>query len=635
MHPSEIPAGFRVAIYARVSSDEQREGQTIDSQVAELERFARDKGWEIVGIYKDDGFSGALLSRPDLDRLRDDAGRGSFDAVVFNDVDRLARDVTHLGVIKRDLERHRVQVIFRKLPAEASPVQNLMVNVLGSFAEFERELIIDRTRRGRRHKIEVRKQFLGCLPPYGFRYVPKDRLAGTDGRLEVNPEEAAVVRKIFAWVADEGLSARKVLARLNSQKVPPRKGQPTWAKSSILRILHSEVYAGVWHYNKFQSTEPPEHDRRQGYRRHLKSVLRQRPRAEWIALELPEQLRLISRQQWQRAQQQLVANSIFSPRYGKHLYVLKGLVRCGGCHGQYVGEPCHRKYYYRCSRRCKRYPMISETILNQTVWQAVEGVILRPEVIADGVARRKAAETMRRAKRGAERAEAEQALRQIEAEEARLLEVYRLGIIGAEHLGRELAKTKNRRNAVTAELASMSNTIGQPSSTDVAKSIHDYCRDASAAMARFDDAGRQRFLRLLHLQCIFTGNIVRLSGKLPIGAKPERSELPHTPADSSGGGIAGTEVDLHGRNTAQEGQCETQVKAFHGRQDRRPVGRPAKPPPTPEIELDVHCEEPQSIRFDLSAHVLPNFWPPQPRDKLGKFLTRADAEGRRRARRLR
>jgi len=144
------PAGkpLRLAIYARVSTEEQREGQTVDSQVAELERFAREKAWPVANIYIDEGWSGAVMARPELDRLRDDASKGLFQAVLLNDVDRLARDVAHLGVIKRDLERKGVQVIFRKLPTETSPTYNLMVNILGSFAEFERELIADRTRRG-------------------------------------------------------------------------------------------------------------------------------------------------------------------------------------------------------------------------------------------------------------------------------------------------------------------------------------------------------------------------------------------------------------------------------------------------------------------------------------------------------
>src|ERR1700731_689638 len=138
--PEIAEAVQRLAIYARVSTEEQREGQTIDSQVTELERFSREKVWPIVGVYKDDGWSGGMMDRPELDHLRDDARKGLFDAVLINDVDRVARDVTHLGVIKPDLERHGIRVLFRKLPADKSPTSNLMVNILGSFAEFEREL---------------------------------------------------------------------------------------------------------------------------------------------------------------------------------------------------------------------------------------------------------------------------------------------------------------------------------------------------------------------------------------------------------------------------------------------------------------------------------------------------------------
>src|SRR6266404_3146601 len=115
--PEIAVAVQRLAIYARVSTDEQREGQTIDSQIAELERFAREKTWPIAGVYKDDGWSGGVMERPELDRLRDDARKGVFDVVLINDVDRLARDMAHLGVIKRDLERQGVKVMFRKLPS--------------------------------------------------------------------------------------------------------------------------------------------------------------------------------------------------------------------------------------------------------------------------------------------------------------------------------------------------------------------------------------------------------------------------------------------------------------------------------------------------------------------------------------
>src|ERR1041385_42556 len=324
MPDSAVALTLKAAIYARVSSEEQREGQTIDSQIAELERFAREKGWHLVGLYKDEGWSGALLSRPALDSLRDDAARKQFDLVLLNDVDRLARDVTHLGIVKRDLERSGARVVFRKLPSDESPTYNLMVNVLGSFAEFEREMIADRTRRGRRHKIEVRQQFLGTLAAYGYRYIPKNRASGDDGYLSVVPEEAAIVRQMYEWVDREALSACQVVERLNRLRPRPRKGT-RWAKSTVLRVLRNETYAGVWHYNKHYSSEPLKPSARNRYKRALKNSCRLRPREEWLPVALPAELRIVPRDQWERVQSQLTKNISFSPRNAKHSYLLKGL----------------------------------------------------------------------------------------------------------------------------------------------------------------------------------------------------------------------------------------------------------------------------------------------------------------------
>ena len=308
---------FRVALYCRVSTEEQREGQTIQSQAAELERFAREKNWIIARHYNDDGWSGSILARPELDRLRDDAKRRHFDAVLINDVDRLARDVTHLGILKRELERLGVSIIFRKIPHENSPAHNLFVNILGSFAEFERELIADRTRRGKRYKVEVRKEYIGAIAPYGFRRPNNDDLPPDKCSLEVNPEEAFVVRQIYEWVDKEGLSARRVVNRLNAQRIPARRAK-AWQRSSVLRVLRSEVYTGVWHFNKHQSCEPARRSGNVKYRRSLKTSSRLRAHADWLPVELPDRLRLVSRKEWQRVQEQLDRNITFSPRNSKH-----------------------------------------------------------------------------------------------------------------------------------------------------------------------------------------------------------------------------------------------------------------------------------------------------------------------------
>jgi len=500
---------LNVALYCRVSTEEQREGQTIDSQIAELEHFVHDKQWTIAGVYKDEGWSGSLLDRPALDRLRDHAGQGRFQAVLVNDVDRLARDVSHLGILKRDLESRKVSVIFRKLPGEQSPTHNLLVNILGSFAEFERELIADRTRRGRRHKVEVRKQHIGSIPPYGFRYIAKRSADGEPGHLEILPAEAAIVRQMYGWVDQDGLSAQKVVARLNVIGVRPRKGGQRWQKSSVLRILRSEVYSGVWYYNKHIHSVPLRPSTTK-YRKSLRTSTRLRPRADWIPISLPEELRIIDAAAWRRVQQQLDRNIALSPRNSKHNYLLRGLVRCGGCGGSYVGDPDSHGFSYRCMNRCKRYPSIRENSLDLTVWNAVKRALKTPDVVIAGI---KAFEQNKRGDLTSDRLQDQKALDQIRAEEVRILEAYRLGFITTSQLGAEIAGLKARRSLIESHMRERQDTADLASAH---RPIQEFCKSVAE---RLDVAGWQaRRQMLLHLvtKITFEGELVRISGRIPL-----------------------------------------------------------------------------------------------------------------------
>ncbi len=511
------PQTARAAIYARVSSEEQREGQTIDSQIAELERFAGSQGWPVAGIYKDEGWSGAVLARPALDCLRDDASRKLFEVVLLNDVDRLARDVSHLGVIKRDLERHGVQVRFRKLPAEKSPTYNLMVNILGSFAEFEREMIVDRTRRGRRHKVEVRQQYMGsALTAYGYRYVPIDRATGREGRLEIIPEEVAVVRQMFDWVDHESLSGQAVLRRLNELRIPPKKRGGGWGKSSVLRILHNEMYAGIWHYGKYEHCEPEKRSRTWKYHRTPKTSLRLRERREWIPVKLPDGLRIIEWPQFQRVQGRLARNRVFSPRNSRHEYLLRGLLKCGSCGRAYVGDPGHGRFSYRCTGRCRKMPNITEEKLNTPVWQALREALLNPSIIIDQVRRQAEEKAAEAGKRHFQISELEAALEQVRREEERVLEAYRQAIITPSQLSQELSRLRSRTSTLEARNAELGRDDAGPAPAEVQKSVEQYCRLVSRRLDEMDTGEKQRLLRLLVEEIIFEGDRIRIRGIIPL-----------------------------------------------------------------------------------------------------------------------
>jgi len=609
MPDSTATPAFRAAIYARVSSEEQREGQTIDSQIAELERFSREKGWALIGIYKDEGWSGALLSRPALDSLRDDAARKQFDLVLLNDVDRLARDVAHLGIVKRDLERSGVKVVFRKLPSDESPTYNLMVNVLGSFAEFEREMIADRTRRGRRHKVEVRQQFLGSLAAYGYRYVPKEKTSGRDGYLEVVPEEAALVRQMFEWVDQEALSAGQLLTRLNQLKARPRKGG-RWAKSTVLRILRNETYAGVWHYNKHYGSESLKASTRNRYKRSLKNSCRLRPRTEWLPVILPSELHIVPRDLWQRVQQQITKNITFSPRNAKHSYLLKGLVRCGGCGAAYTGDPCHGKYYYRCINRCKQMPTVKEECLDETVWSAVAEVVLNPATIFNQATKIHEQEAQNERIRSSDTQTISRALVQARKEEARLLEAYRTGIISPAQLGKELERLKQRQSALEVREESLRKSNEAPGRNNAYRTLEEYCQAAAERLQTFDEAERQRFLRLLVESIIFEGERVRIRAVIPLNdtAQAVWTSASKMPKSRLTGEIKNTTTNNH-YDDYNSVRIENPFTNHDGRNPAR-IG---------DIERNSYGRNP-ALEFELIKPIIKSATRLQPRNTLGQFI---------------
>jgi site-specific DNA recombinase len=145
----------RAALYARVSTDRQQQEQTIASQVLELKKQIARSGNVLVKEYIDDGYSGALLDRPGLEALRQDAKADVFDAIYFHSADRLARKVAHQTIIVDELLRCGKQVVIGGKDFVRNPENTVTLTMLGAFAEFEREKIIERTTRGWRHRIRT------------------------------------------------------------------------------------------------------------------------------------------------------------------------------------------------------------------------------------------------------------------------------------------------------------------------------------------------------------------------------------------------------------------------------------------------------------------------------------------------
>src|SRR4051812_30802557 len=202
------------ALYARVSSDQQAKDQTIASQVDALRQRIRDDGLTVPEelCFLDQGQSGSTLLRPALERLRDQAAAGAIDRLYVHSPDRLARKYAYQVLLLDELKRQGVEVIFLNREIGRSPEEDLLLQVQGMVAEYERAKILERSRRGKLHAARRGSPNVLSGAPYGYRYISR-RDSGSEAAYQVVEEEAAVVRQIFRWVGHERCSIGEVCRR--------------------------------------------------------------------------------------------------------------------------------------------------------------------------------------------------------------------------------------------------------------------------------------------------------------------------------------------------------------------------------------------------------------------------------------
>src|ERR1700681_366263 len=204
------------AIYAWVSSDKQREGNTIASQTAALIAFAREHQLEVPPewVIEDDGVSGTSLIRPGLELVRDLAAEGLIQAVLVYAPDRLSRRYAYQVLLIEELARNGVETLFVKAPQGSSAEDQLLVQFQGMIAEYERAQILERSRRGKRHRAQAGEVSVMSGAPYGYRYVRKsDEAPAAYAVLEA---ESRVVQRVYEMYTVEGLSIGEMTRRLNA-----------------------------------------------------------------------------------------------------------------------------------------------------------------------------------------------------------------------------------------------------------------------------------------------------------------------------------------------------------------------------------------------------------------------------------
>jgi site-specific DNA recombinase len=233
----------RVTIYARVSSDHQAQEQTIESQIAALRERITNDGHLLDDrlCFMDDGVSGASLLRPALEQLRDTAFIGGFQRLYVHSPDRLARRYAYQVLLIDELKKYDVELVFLNRAIGASPEEDLLLQMQGMFAEYERAKIMERSRRGKRHAATRGSVNVLARAPYGYRYISK-REGGGAASYEINDEHAAVVKQIFEWVGRDRISIGEVKRRLDGKEISTPRGKSWWDRTTIWKMLKNPAY---------------------------------------------------------------------------------------------------------------------------------------------------------------------------------------------------------------------------------------------------------------------------------------------------------------------------------------------------------------------------------------------------------
>jgi site-specific DNA recombinase len=281
----------QVGIYARVSSEQQVEAGTIESQIAALRERILADGYALQAnlSFIDQGYSGATLIRPALEQLRDQAALYGLDRLYVHSPDRLARKYAYQVLLLEELQRNGVEVIFLNRDQQQTPEDQLLLQMQGMIAEYERTKILERSRRGKRHGAKIGNVAVLSGAPYGYRYVNKQD-GGGQARYEVIREESQVVQQIFKWIAVDRISISEVCRRLKTAKIPSPRGKPVWERSTVWGILKNPAYKGLAAFGKTKTEAPRPKLRAQRGRllqpRRAVSIAKQ-PSQDWISIPVP------------------------------------------------------------------------------------------------------------------------------------------------------------------------------------------------------------------------------------------------------------------------------------------------------------------------------------------------------------
>lgn len=335
--------------YVRVSTSQQVEtGTSIDDQIDKINKEAKLRGWEVPVIYKDEGVSGKSSKRPALQKLLNDIKLEKYHAIIFTKLDRLARNLRDTLNFYHEAEKYGSKLICLDNPVISTegPMGSIMLQIMGAFAQFERDLIRSRTVSGRMIKWKNGESFMGRLP-FGYNFNKNSQL------IEIDDFKRAIVEKIYRYYIDKRMSMVDIANYLTNNCIPTpstiskrKDASSTWNSTSVREILKNISYTGIKiDYNKYKYKW---RDNNKIYKsKELKDE------KEWISITLPK---IIDIETFEHAQAIINSNKSIPKKKHKgyeNKFIAENVLKCGHCHAKISKQTSgSRKFiYYTCPWR--------------------------------------------------------------------------------------------------------------------------------------------------------------------------------------------------------------------------------------------------------------------------------------------
>jgi site-specific DNA recombinase len=461
---------MKVAVYARVSSEDQQERGTIENQLEFARKYCELHQSEVAAWYKDDGVTGTipLEDRPDGVKVLADAKAKKYELLLIYRLDRLGRSARTILNAVHELESAGVKIRSMKEPFDTGdPSGRFLLTILAGVADLERETILERMWYGANRAARSGK-WLGGIVPYGY-------MVNAEGFLEVSEEplpgldmsEADVVRLIYRLIAEQRYSTIRVADYLNSLGVPP-----SYKKDGrkVKRGKRKENTAGVWNPGRIRNMIV--NTTYKGIHQYGKRTKKQR---EIITREVPA---IITEEQWAKAQQILKDNRIEADRNARRKYLLRGLIKCGICGLTYIGA-AHPSYvrkdgvrklkaYYVCNgKHAYRGPLSGKCTaknlprdwVEEMIWnQCVEFIQNPGDAIKELAASIEQTQSLR-SNYEEEREVIQKGIREKEHEKQRILDLYRREVISDLDVEEQIMKIRHETDHLKVQLKSLNEQI--------------------------------------------------------------------------------------------------------------------------------------------------------------------------------